>query len=934
MNFSRFGAKLDYSLDLIKMQEVDQRVRNAGNFIFKNDGKNYSIHVINVTFKYNVKEFNRINNDTYVRYGYSLDELVFNDGIAIADGKLVGVKVDQKIKCPVSDNVLENCFYVKDGQYVAKNNIPMRKNVRNIREYLYKNGFYCNGIHYVRYKRSAGSSRVGNCLFINKYLYRQMIDWSLCGLNIREGQAVDLAALEAYVSLTLSSIIDTIQIRPENILVIDDYKSIFKDHTVAIRFIDGHLHSRPEEVEISNSIWDGQSLMDRSVFLQFQKQQRKSDPEALEHGMLLLRARFFKSCCFNTNIQQWFSDNGITKIDQLNGKTRAKQLKDIKLITTPSSIKYLKFDSLEKWFDTLDQTFGVVKYEKSTHFFDGRMVQTHYQLLNTLQMSYEEVEKLVKPSLDYISMIKVDPAALRHYINYQCCDPDNRYYNRSIKSKNDIISTMLGINDCFAKTKLYNEFVKTAIDSFKKNLRCGHILVHGNYSVLCGNPIEMLKQAIGQFNGKTDMEPNTVHSTYFADGKELLGSRSPHVTMGNILVTRNFRNGEISRYMNPTPEILYVNSINENLLERLSGADFDSDSIMLTDNPIMLQAAKRNYNHFPVPTKLVDAINLERYYTDTDKVDLDIKTSINKIGEIINLSQELNSILWDRLYHGASIDEVTELYCDIAQLDVMSNLEIDSAKRENPADNTKELKAIKRKYDVRDKNNRHIRPFFFKYIDSYKGYRENYYIYSEDNGESLKVSVVDTFKEAQEIKTEHTDIQIEKGRITYKSHETSMDYLEHCIESYKMPRQSQKDLLDFADCLIAADEVGGQLRSAQVRKIVDMIREAKSLIDGIWSGNGNNADKRDKAEEIECKLISDISRYSLENKTMYRLLKLLDNKEHSDIRRFLFVVLFQINRGAFYNLIRRSKVQISELNEDDNGEICIYEFKYNRVLCK
>ena len=41
------------------------------------------------------------------------------------------------------------------------------------------------------------------------------------------------------------------------------------------------------------------------------------------------------------------------------------------------------------------------------------MVQTHYQLLNTLQMTYDEVEQLVKPSLDYANMIKIDPAALK-----------------------------------------------------------------------------------------------------------------------------------------------------------------------------------------------------------------------------------------------------------------------------------------------------------------------------------------------------------------------------------------------------------------------------------------------------------------------------------------------------------------------------------------
>ena len=934
-NFNRFGSKLDYSLDLIKMQEVYQRVYNAKNFSFSASGKNYSTHVINVTFNYSIKEFNRTGNNTYVRFGYSPDESDYHDGIALADGKLIGIKVEEDIKCPVSDEVLGKYFCLCNGQYRIKSNIPVIKKIGEIREELYENGFVCDGMQFVRYKRSAGSSRLGTCLFIDKKLYAQMIKWSKCGLDIAEKQEIDLAALEAYISLTLSSIIGTVEIKPENILLIDDYESKFVDHVIATRFVNGQLVSKPEDVEISNNIWDGQSLMDRSLFLQFQEQQRKNDPTAKEHGMLLLRARFFKSCCFNANIQQWFADNGITDVGQLCGKTQAKRLEDIKLITTPSSIKFLKFGKFNDWLNNIESTFGVVKHEKPTHFFDGRMVQTHYQLLNTLQMTYEEVESLVKPSLDYANMIKIDPAALKHHIGYQYCTPDETYYNRAITSKNDIITKMLETSDCFAQTKLYRDFAKAILDAFKKNLRCGHILVHGNYSVLCGNPVEMLMQSIGRFSGNPVMEPNTVHSTYFAEGEELLGSRSPHVTMGNVLLTKNMRCEGINHYLNPTPEIVYINSINENILERLSGADFDSDTIMLTNNAIMLQAAKRNYKYFPVPTKLVEAASLKRQYTNSDKADLDIKTSINKIGEIINLSQVLNSILWDRLYHGASIDDVMELYCDIAQLDVMSNLEIDSAKRENPADNTLELKKLKEKYGMRDEKGRYIRPFFFQYIDEYKGYRDGYYIYIEEDGEYRKHDIVGTLKEANAIKADSENISIEKGRVSYIEHETAMDYLERAISSYRVIRWRSKDLLDFADCLIDSSSVSGQLRSKQARDIIIMIQEAKKKIDGIWkSEQYNNAEKRNAADEIEAEVVANISKLSLEQKTMYHLLKLLDKKDYGNIRKFLFMVLFQIHVGAFYELIKKRREPVYWLTEtkEGNGTIRFYDFEYLKTL--
>ena len=932
LNLKRFINTLDYSLDLIKMQEVYESVYRRRDFSFNKNGKDYTQRVINVTFKYNNKAFNKIRNGIFVKFGYAYEDLLFKDCIAMQDGILVGIEVDTPVDNPVTSDILGKCFYYEDGMYKVKSNIPILNSVANIREELYENGFICDGIKYVRFKRSAGSSRVGKCLFIDEKLYRQMHKWEMCGIKVKKGQDIDLAALEPYIALTLSSIIDTIQINSENILVVKDYKSVFKDRVVATRFIDGRLVSKIEDVEISNSIWDGQSLMDRSVFLDFQKQQRKNNPDAREYGMLLLRARFFKSCCFNTNIQQWFADNGITDVGQLNGETTAQRIEDIKLITTPSSIKYVKFGKLEDWLNTLESTFGVVKHEKPTHYFDGRMVQTHYQLLNTLQMTYDEVEQLVKPSLDYAKMIKTDIAAMRHQIGYQYQSPNEDFYNKAITSKNDIIYRMLGLTDKFADTKIYQQFRDDLVKSFIKNLRLGHLLVQGNYSTICGNPIEMLKQSIGIFDGSSIIDNGTVHSTRFENHKELLGSRSPHVTIGNILVTRNVLRSEISKYMNPTNEIVYINSINENILERLSGADFDSDTVMLTDNSILVQAAKRNYDCFPVPTKLVESETRQRKYTDVDKADLDIKTSVNKIGEIINLSQELNSILWDRLYHGASIDSVMELYCDIAQLDVMSNLEIDSAKRENPADNSFELQCLKKKYDVRDKKGRHIRPLFFKYIDGYKGYRDGYYIYVEEDGEYIKQGVVESYKEAQALK-ETGSVMIERGRMTYQKHETSMDYLELTINKFRT-KSVKKKPKKFSDILVSTDDLHGQVWYPQVNRIIDMVKETKNSITAIWSNDDGlpNKKKRDLAEEIRQECIDYVCNVKIGEKTMRYIVGLIDSKDYADISRFLFGILFGASNEEFYKLIELSKTSIYKLQENPCGDVMIYDFCYKRVV--
>lgn len=560
INLKKFINTLDWSLDTIKLEEVYTQITRRKHLGFKKNGKQYTQAIINVTFNYSYKEFNKAGKNAYVRAGYSYSSCDLQDGVCIKDGKLVAIQTDVEIDNPIPNEMLGGYFTYADGFYVQNGNIPCIKNKSELREYLYENGFVCDGIEYVRYKRSSGSSRVGKCLFINKVLADKMSEWDKCGLDVKTGDKLDLAGFEAYISLPMSSIIDTIEIKPENFLVIDDYSSVFKDEVVAVEVDDNqHLIASQKEMEIENSIWDGESLMDASLFQGYE-----------DKGMLLLRNRFFKTCAFNTNVQQWFKDNNITDVGQLNGFTLATDIEQIKIITTPSSIKYVKFGTIEQWMKNISTTFGIVKFEKETHFFDGRMVQSHYQLFNTIQLSYEDMEKILTPSLEYMKAIRSDPDVLRFHIKYPYDEFDEL---TPVKSKNEIIFKMLGINNEFAKTKLYNEFKNDLIRSFTRNLKQGHVLLKGNYSTLLGNGIEMLQASIGEFHGESVIGYGNIHSTKFDYGKTILGSRSPHITMSNILLVNNIDNENINKYFNMTNEIVYVNAIGENIQQRLNGAD-------------------------------------------------------------------------------------------------------------------------------------------------------------------------------------------------------------------------------------------------------------------------------------------------------------------------------------------------------------------------
>ena len=104
---------------------------------------------------------------------------------------------------------------------------------------------------------------------------------------------------------------------------------------ICVKETDTHdLRAEEEETEIENVIWDGEALLDAEIF---------SETGYGMHGMMLLRNRFFKTCAFNTNLQDWFFDNDITQVSRLAGYTTARDIKDIKLVITESSVKYFKF---------------------------------------------------------------------------------------------------------------------------------------------------------------------------------------------------------------------------------------------------------------------------------------------------------------------------------------------------------------------------------------------------------------------------------------------------------------------------------------------------------------------------------------------------------------------------------------------------------------
>lgn len=317
--------------------------------------------------------------------------------------------------------------------------------------------------------------------------------------------------------------------------------------------------------------------------------------------------------------------------------------------------------------------------------------------------------------------------------------------------------------------------------------------------------------------------------------------------------------------------------------------------MMITNDKILIDAAKRNYEKFLVPTGIVQAKKRKRRYTAEEKADLDIKTSVNKIGEIINLSQELNTMMWDLLNNGTTFAAVQELYNDIAKLDVLSNLEIDRAKKEYTIDSVKEIKKIKEKYCARDENGRQIKPNFFGVIARSKGYYDS-------------------------------------EKKNYLRHDTTMDYVQKCLCQHMRRYRADGCELPFSSLLNTESYKYDYADRRQVSRVISIVEDYRQRIKNVWASKKMDfAVKASLANDLREECVDYIGKIRLNNSTMYMLLRQLEADDRNGVSRFLFNTLFAVPNESFYRLIIKSREPYPILYENTEGDIQLYGYKFSKT---
>ncbi|NDO41802.1 hypothetical protein [Thomasclavelia cocleata] len=320
---------------------------------------------------------------------------------------------------------------------------------------------------------------------------------------------------------------------------------------------------------------------------------------------------------------------------------------------------------------------------------------------------------------------------------------------------------------------------------------------------------------------------------------------------------------------------------------------------MITDNPILIKAGRKNYSNFKVSINNVEAKKIKRYYTAKQKSDLDYKTSKNQIGVIINLSQELNSKVWNKLNNGGLINEIQQIYHDTCQLNVMSNIEIDAAKKEFDVAMSKEIECIRSRYKEETWDNKTVKPYFFGVIVKNK-----------------------SFYNCKKI----------GKKIKYKKMDTSMDYLECAINNWKPIRKEYgKTYCHFYEIIDKSSYDNSKVNRKQIAKIMSEIRKFDSTTKYLFSKTNFDHSIKTAYYLIQReKVIRFIGQLKLNKSTIIYILKKFDTDEYRKYYKTLFKVLFGYPNLSFYEAIKKSKLPIEDLHESEDGKINILGYIFSK----
>ena len=442
-------------------------------------------------------------------------------------------------------------------------------------------GFTVNGIKYRRLLGTNGGIKNSTIVYVNEKLYPELKKRIDNGRN--PNTKLIPAKLEAYQALVCSGSIPLPL--PKGFIVVKDCITRFKADVITIR--DGEddnaepILEYEDNYSIEHNNSDGCGLMLPSYSRKINQALNGIDETI---SGINTRFAFEKGMLFTFDFIE-FAEKvaGTYYITDVWGQKR--DIRDAEVILTESMLKL--WDSYDSWEEYYNNCIA------NNYQFCGTKItppkleskrETNYQYLNPLILTDADIDNLCKDdiqeikdimSLDYRKSIIYLAGAGLNENNYDKTDD----YIQALMIEPKLIDDPYILS-------MIDKNIRKRID----RLKIGKITIDANYSII-GGDLYALCQSMFNLPITGILQAGEIYNRYWINADYVSVFRSP-MSCGNSIVKRKITKSIEADYWFRYIKTATILNAWDCTCDALNGCDFDSDTVYITDNSIIVDNTK------------------------------------------------------------------------------------------------------------------------------------------------------------------------------------------------------------------------------------------------------------------------------------------------------------------------------------------------------
>lgn len=481
-------------------------------------------------------------------------------------------------------------------------------------------GFFINGIKYRRFLGTAGGIKNSTIVFVSERLHDELMQRVTNGRDLTKELVP--AKLEAYQALTCSASIPVSM--PRGVIVVKDCETVFRAEAVNLAPADSGepemKYTADEEVTLTES--DGYGLMMPSLA------RRWGEELGIDYlpGGVNTRFAWEKGMVFCFDFQEFAREIAGTNV-VVDAWGVERNIMDTELILTTSQLKlWDSYPSCEAYLECCRENgynFGITKVSPLCL---ENMRSLNYQFIQSYDLNDEDIEDLCSQTIGEIrNVLSGDYRKTLVYLRGN--DLNERVVRRST---DDFIKALMiepkMLHDPYVQDRIYSLIAKRI-----KEAKVGVLNVHGNYSIVSGDPYALCQSIFGMpITGL--LKKGEIYNQYWSDlGVEnLVCFRAPMSCFNNIRAVKTASSPEVQYWFRHMQSCTAFNAW-DTAAQSLNGMDKDGDLVFLTDNNVLVK------RHYVTPALMCAQTKApKKVPTEDDIIESNIKSFGDAIGSITN----------------------------------------------------------------------------------------------------------------------------------------------------------------------------------------------------------------------------------------------------------------------------------------------------------